>query len=179
MVLVDANCKKCGSPTCMAFALKLAQKKVEIEACPFAPQELIDIFSEYSKIQQNTVIYGKNVQIGGETVMLRHERTFINKTSFVIKLLSNDKEFDKKLEKISSWQLERVAEIFKIDGIYLEDNGGDIDKCVEKMVYRACLCNEAVLCLSQQRGRAGYGLRLYVFKVLAICRVHGVLCEGQ
>ena len=132
----NANCKKCGCPTCMAFALKLAQKKVEIEACPFAPQELIDIFSEYSKIQQNTVIYGKNVQIGGETVMLRHERTFINKTSFVIKLLSNDKEFDKKLEKISSWQLERVTEIFKIDGIYLEDNGGDIDKCVEKIAQK-------------------------------------------
>ena len=29
------NCKECGSPTCMAFAMKVAQGAVPIEKCPY------------------------------------------------------------------------------------------------------------------------------------------------
>ena len=28
------NCKDCGSPTCMAFAMKVAQGAVPLEKCP-------------------------------------------------------------------------------------------------------------------------------------------------
>ena len=30
-----ANCKECGFPTCLAFAMKLAAKQVELSACPY------------------------------------------------------------------------------------------------------------------------------------------------
>ena len=29
------NCKECGSPTCMAFCMKVAQGAVEITKCPY------------------------------------------------------------------------------------------------------------------------------------------------
>lgn len=32
--LPKTNCKKCGKPTCMAFALDLLQGKVKIDDCP-------------------------------------------------------------------------------------------------------------------------------------------------
>uniref|UniRef100_UPI00402735BE (Fe-S)-binding protein n=1 Tax=Candidatus Scatousia sp. TaxID=3085663 RepID=UPI00402735BE len=40
----NSNCKKCGCPTCMAFALKLAKKQVEISSCPYAPEDLKEIY---------------------------------------------------------------------------------------------------------------------------------------
>jgi len=32
-LLPKTNCKKCGFPTCLAFAMKLAQKGVELSVC--------------------------------------------------------------------------------------------------------------------------------------------------
>ena len=33
------NCKECGNPTCMAFAMKVAQGAVSIEQCPHMSDE--------------------------------------------------------------------------------------------------------------------------------------------
>ncbi len=35
-LLPKTNCKKCGQPTCLAFAMALAQKKVGLDQCPDA-----------------------------------------------------------------------------------------------------------------------------------------------
>ena len=35
-LLPRTNCKECGSNTCLAFAMKLAQKKASIADCPHA-----------------------------------------------------------------------------------------------------------------------------------------------
>jgi len=42
--LPEGNCKKCSFPTCMAFALKLAKGQTEIELCPYASEELKEMF---------------------------------------------------------------------------------------------------------------------------------------
>ena len=36
--LPKTNCKKCGKPTCLAFAVDLARKKVALEGCPILEQ---------------------------------------------------------------------------------------------------------------------------------------------
>ena len=33
-LLPKTNCKDCGFPTCLAFAMKLAAKQIELSACP-------------------------------------------------------------------------------------------------------------------------------------------------
>ena len=38
-LLPKTNCGDCGVPTCMAFAMKLAQKKAELSECPHASEE--------------------------------------------------------------------------------------------------------------------------------------------
>jgi len=38
-ILPKTNCKKCGMPTCLAFAMALAQKKVGLDQCPDASEE--------------------------------------------------------------------------------------------------------------------------------------------
>lgn len=128
----NANCKKCGFPTCMAFAIKLASKNTQIEKCPFVSIELKQLFEEANIIQQHEVDLGNAIKTGGETVMFRHEKTFVNPTRFYITLFSNDINFDNKLNDIADYKIERVGETFKIDGIYLIDKG-NVQKSINKI----------------------------------------------
>lgn len=128
----NANCKKCGFPTCMAFAIKLASKNTQIEKCPFVSSELKQLFEEANIIQQHEIDLGNAIKTGGETVMFRHEKTFVNPTRFYITLFSNDINFDNKLNDIADYKIERVGETFKIDGIYLIDKG-NVKDTVEKI----------------------------------------------
>lgn len=114
------NCKECGCPTCMAFALKLAKQQIQIEKCQYAPEELVSQFKEASKIQQHEIKLSENCTVGGETVMFRHEKTFVNPTAFFVALDGDSADFDEKFEKIKNYSIERVGETFKIDGIYLK-----------------------------------------------------------
>lgn len=128
----NANCKKCGFPTCMAFAIKLASKNTQIEKCPFVSKELKQLFEEANIIQQHEINLGNDIKSGGETVMFRHEKTFVNPTRFYITLSSNDIHFDTKLNDIADYEIERVGETFKIDGIYLIDKG-NINETIHKI----------------------------------------------
>lgn len=127
-----ANCKECGFPTCMAFALKLGKENTTISKCPYAPQELIDKINETLKTQQYKYVLKNGIEIGGETVMFRHNKTFVSPTLIALTLYSNDKDFDKKLKQISDYSLERIGKTFKIGAINLIDNGNVIS-AIEKI----------------------------------------------
>lgn len=114
------NCKQCGCPTCMAFALKLAKKQADIEKCPYIPDELKEKFCEASKIQQHEIDLGFGVKTGGETVMFRHDKTFVNKTVIALELDCDAKDFFDKLEKIKNFEIERIGEKFRVDALYLK-----------------------------------------------------------
>ena len=38
-LLPRTNCKECGYPTCLAFAMKLAAKQAELAACPYVSED--------------------------------------------------------------------------------------------------------------------------------------------
>ena len=67
----DANCKECGCPTCMAFALKLAKGNTKIENCKHVPDELKNIYQKSQKLAQKTVEI-KGLKTGGENFLYRH-----------------------------------------------------------------------------------------------------------
>ena len=125
------NCKQCGCPTCMAYALKLAKKEADIENCPHVPQELKEKFAESSKIQQHEIKLSDSLITGGETVMYRHDKTFVNRTVIALVLDSDDKDFDKKLEQIANYEIERIGAKFKVDAIYL--TGSNLEKATKKI----------------------------------------------
>ena len=125
------NCKQCSCPTCMAFALKLAKQQVAIEKCPHIPSELKEMFCEASKIQQHEIKLSNTLVTGGENVMYRHDKTFVNRTVIAVWLDSDDKDFDKKLEQISNYEIERIGEKFKVDAIYL--TGKNLETATKKV----------------------------------------------
>lgn len=116
-----SNCKECGCPTCMAFALKLAKKQIELSKCSYAPDELKEFFEINSKQPQKTV--GINgLKIGGENVLYRHEKTFVNRTAIAVIVDLKDNDWPKKLERLTSFEITRVNETMKIDLVILKNN---------------------------------------------------------
>ena len=82
-LLPKTNCKECGVPTCLAFAMNLASGKAELDACPYVSDEAREQLAEASAPPIRPVAIGKGVRAattGGETVQYRHEKTFYNPT---------------------------------------------------------------------------------------------------
>ena len=80
-LLPKTNCKKCGFPTCLAFAMKLAQGGVELSACPDISDEAKNTLGEASAPPIKTFNLGtgeKATKVGGETVLFRHDKKFVN-----------------------------------------------------------------------------------------------------
>lgn len=121
--LPEGNCKKCAFPTCMAFALKLAKGQTEIELCPHVPDELKDMFAQ-SMIKPQKEVYlgaGKHkVLIGGENVLYRHEKTFINKTAIAVVIDTSEKGWEEKLKRVTEFEITRISDTFKVDLVYLK-----------------------------------------------------------
>ena len=114
------NCKECGCPTCMAFAIKLAQKQVTYDRCKYMPKELKALCAKNMRAPQNTIKID-NLKIGGENVLYRHEKTFVNRTVFAVLLDCKAPDFTNKLERIRKFEITRVNETMKVDLVILKN----------------------------------------------------------
>ncbi len=130
----NANCKKCGCPTCMMFAMKLSKLQAEPSKCPFLPSELAEKLEHNSKIQQKTLQLGK-LKIGGETVLYRHEKTFVSPTVLAVELDSNDVNYQDKLKRILDFEIECIGEKYHIDAVYIKNPvAADVEKLKKRGV---------------------------------------------
>ena len=113
-LLPKTNCKECGVPTCLAFAMNLASGKAELDACPYVSDEAREQLSEASAPPIRPVAVGKGVRAastGGETVQYRHEKTFYNPT-LLAAVVGSDitaADLDTKLKAWNAFQFERVG----------------------------------------------------------------------
>lgn len=129
-LLPKTNCKECGVPTCLAFAMNLASGKAELDACPYVSDEAREQLAEASAPPIRPVSIGKGVRkavTGGETVMYRHEKTFFNPTLFAGIITSDTSEADVD-SKVAAWnalQYERVGLNLRPELVALKDVNGD------------------------------------------------------
>jgi acetyl-CoA decarbonylase/synthase complex subunit gamma len=118
-LLPKTNCGDCGVPTCMAFAMKLAQKKAELGECPHASEEAKEILGAAAEPPIRLVKLGgkQTIEIGAETVMFRHEKTFYHQPGIGIELKSSESEEDllRKIEEIETYSVVRLGEDLKAD----------------------------------------------------------------
>ena len=88
-LLPQTNCKECGFPTCLAFAMKLAAKQVELSACPYVTEASKAQLAESAAPPIRLISLksdGNEVKAGNEVVLFRHEKTFYNKPGLFIKV---------------------------------------------------------------------------------------------
>ena len=129
-LLPKTNCKECGVPTCLAFAMNLASGKAELDACPYVSDEAREQLAEASAPPIRPVAVGKGVReakTGGETVLYRHEKTFFNPTLFAGIITSDTPagEVEAKLKTWNGLQYERVGLNLRPELAALKDVNGD------------------------------------------------------
>ena len=129
-LLPKTNCKECGVPTCLAFAMNLASGKAELDSCPYVSDEAREKLSEASAPPIRPVVVGKGVRkatTGGETVQYRHEKTFFNPTLLAAQVGSDTplKDLEIKLKAWNALQYERVGFNLRPELVAVKDVNGD------------------------------------------------------
>jgi acetyl-CoA decarbonylase/synthase, CODH/ACS complex subunit gamma len=128
-LLPKTNCKECGSNTCLAFAMKLAAKKADLSECPYASDEAKAVLGAASEPPVKGIAFGadKKLVLGEETVLYRHEKTFVHQTALAVNINDNDSpsSIDAMLSAIKNYVLERVGETLIVDMVAVTNNGGD------------------------------------------------------
>ena len=88
-LLPKTNCKKCGFPTCLAFAMKLAQRQASLDLCPDVSEEAKQKLGEASAPPVRPITLGSGdlaVKMGEETVLFRHDKRFVNPCAYALEI---------------------------------------------------------------------------------------------
>lgn len=131
-LLPKTNCKDCGYPTCLAFAMKLAAKQEELSACPHVSEEAQAQLAESAAPPVRLVTLkanGNEVVSGNETVLFRHEKTFVNKPGLFVRF--NDdlpvEEIKTRAAKVTNFEINYVGIDLYVDGLAVQSVTGDPD----------------------------------------------------
>ena len=143
------NCKECGSPTCMAFSMKVASGAVPIEKCPYMSADALATLSEATAPLMKTIEVGAGETahtLGGETVLFRHEKTLVNRNLYAVTLCScmSADEIDAKIEEIKKVDYERIGEREYVEFLSLNYAGNGADAYVA-LVNKAMAAERALV----------------------------------
>ncbi len=145
-LLPKKNCKECGQPTCLAFAMALAGAKTSLEKCPYVSEEAKETLGGAAAPPIRLVKVGKVGtlrEIGDEVVLFRHDKAFYHPTCITIEI--SDKltgaELDAKIDKINGLSFERVGQTVSIDFVAVRNESGNADTfaaAVKTVVDKTC-----------------------------------------
>ncbi|GAB4477013.1 MAG: acetyl-CoA decarbonylase/synthase complex subunit gamma [Anaerolineales bacterium] len=152
-LLPQTNCKECGFPTCLAFAMKLAAKQVELSACPYVSDESKAKLEESSAPPIRLITLKSDsyeVKAGNEVVMFRHEKTFYNKPGLFVKVKTSQKDDDIKnvAKRIQEYRVNYVGIDLEMDGIAVEDDANDPNRMKATLESIRSVCKKPVMLFS-------------------------------
>jgi len=128
-LLPKTNCKECGSNTCMAFAMKLAAKKADVSQCPYISDQAKQILGAAAEPPVKGVSLGPagELKLGEETVLYRHDRTFVNQTALAVNVNDTDsaESIERTLKAAKDYVLERVGQSMVLDMVAVTHDGPD------------------------------------------------------
>ena len=140
------NCKECGCPTCMAFSMKVAQGAMDISACPHMSEDALAQLSEATAPPMKTIKIGtgdNEYSLGGETVLYRHEKTFVSETRYATTVCScmDDAAIDARLASVAKVDYERIGERMYTELVYVNyakdtDSAKYVENGQESRCYR-------------------------------------------
>ncbi|MCL7452045.1 MAG: acetyl-CoA decarbonylase/synthase complex subunit gamma [Anaerolineae bacterium] len=129
-LLPKTNCKDCGYPTCLAFAMKLAAKQASLDDCPHVSAEAKEALSAASAPPIRLVKVGtgaREFQVGNETVMFRHEKTFFHHPGLALRVKDTEDAgaVAEKVKMVNDYSVERVGIEMTFNAIAIENASGD------------------------------------------------------
>ncbi|MCK5113164.1 MAG: acetyl-CoA decarbonylase/synthase complex subunit gamma [Phycisphaerae bacterium] len=142
--LPKTNCKECGVPTCLAFAMKVASGQAGLDDCPKLTDDARSSLTEASAPAQRLVKIGSAphlIEIGQETVLYRHEERFHHPTAVALTINDTMSEADltQACEKFKALSFHRVGETLTSDMVALVNDSGSPDnmQAAAETIYNA------------------------------------------
>jgi acetyl-CoA decarbonylase/synthase complex subunit gamma len=128
----------------MAFSMKLAQGTLLAIKCPHLTPETLSILDEATRPPMELITIGTGDYkhtLGGETVLYRHEKSFVSKTLYGIHACPEN--IDEMLDGIKNIDYERIGERMYVEVINIEFSG-DIESYLAA-VRRALAVNRIII----------------------------------
>jgi len=127
--LPKTNCKKCGFPTCLAFAMRLAQQAVELSLCPDMSEEGKAALEAASRPPIRLVSIGTSenkVEVGNEVVLFRHEKTFYHPPGLMLRLRDSEESgtIAQKVNQLQGYGVERIGMKLTLNGFAVQNVSG-------------------------------------------------------
>lgn len=129
-LLPKTNCKECGYPTCLAFAMKLAAKQAELAACPDVTEEAKAQLAAAAAPPIRLVTIGRGerkVEVGNETVLFRHEKAFFHPPGLMVRVKDTQPidMVEKRAREVADYSVEYVGLELRLDGLAVENASGE------------------------------------------------------
>lgn len=129
--LPKTNCKDCGQATCLAFAMALATGKAALEQCPHLSDAARENLGSASAPPVALVKIGageKQVVLGHETVLYRHDKRFENPCAIAVSVCDtfSNEEITEKLAKINRLVFDRVGQLHNVNLVAVRNGSGDV-----------------------------------------------------
>ena len=128
-LLPKKNCKECGDPTCLTFAMKLAGGKADLDHCPYLDEQAKAVLGATTRPPIRLVKIGvgeRSFRVGEETILYRHDKTFCHPPGIVFKVsdtLPAD-EIARVTRRVGDESFTRVGSELRFNGIAIENESG-------------------------------------------------------
>ncbi|MBN1459709.1 MAG: acetyl-CoA decarbonylase/synthase complex subunit gamma [Armatimonadetes bacterium] len=134
--LPKTNCGDCGVPTCLAFAMKLAQKQATLDQCPHVSEASKEALSGAAAPPIKLVTIGtgeRKLEIGNETILFRHEETFYHPTGIAVLVdaSTSEEELKARIKQVEEVAFERVGQALRLDAVAVKGEGEAFVKAVQ------------------------------------------------
>lgn len=154
-MLPKTNCKDCGFPTCLAFAMKLAAKQVELSDCPHVSEEATAELAESSAPPVRLITLKSNgyeVKAGNEVVLFRHEKTFYNKPGLFVRVKDDEsaEQIKAKVAPADAYHVDYVGLDLTLDGFAVQSVTKDADAFAAAVKTVADLSQRPLILMSRE-----------------------------
>lgn len=177
-LLPQTNCKECGYPTCLAFAMKLAAKQVELASCPYVSETSKAQLEESAAPPIRLITLksdGYEVKAGNEVVLFRHDKTFYNKPGIFVKVGDNQglDEVNTLVKSVEGYKTNYVGIDLTVDGFAIESKTGNPQNFANTVGAVRMVSKKPLILISQDVKVIEAGLGKISNETCLVCGVDG------
>lgn len=169
-MLPQTNCKECGFPTCLAFAMKLAAKQVELSGCPYVSEDSKTKLAESAAPPIRLVTLkgiGSEIKAGNEVCLYRHEKTFFNKSGLFVRIKASQADIAATVAQADAYKVTYVGMDFGVDGFAVE--GDDPGKFAEAVKSVRSATKRPLILISKDPAVLAAGLTVLQGEAPLVC----------
>ncbi|MCL6610716.1 MAG: acetyl-CoA decarbonylase/synthase complex subunit gamma [Peptococcaceae bacterium] len=182
--LPKTNCKDCGQPTCLAFAMALASGKASLDQCPHvsdAAKEALDSASAPPIALVKVGTGEKAIDLGNETVLFRHDKRFEHMTGIAVSVcdtMSAD-EIAAKVDQINKLVFDRVGQVHSVNLVAVGNGSGDAGKFAEAVKVAAGKTEFPLVLMSEDPAAIEKALEIAAARKPLVCGANAANVEAM